>query len=74
MANHFEHDQRIRRITGPWIESEGTCTYHEVGSNNCISITVIEEEAGYWAIAKYSNKPPSKVNLAMMEEVDLVED
>lgn len=74
MTDHFSHGQKLACVTGPWVQSEGTCTFHKIGNANCVSITVVEEDAGCWAIAKYSDRAPSKVNLAMMEEVDLLKD
>ncbi len=78
MSRVFTEGQKITSITGPWCETEQTAAYYQVGHQNCTSISIVMEPGQMarvpWAIAEYSDKPPFKINLAMMEEVELVKE
>jgi len=71
----FKQGQKLRDVRGP-VDSEGDCVYYTTDQSNpysCADIEVVMENgqmAGVpWALVTFKDKPPIKVNLALMEAV-----
>ena len=81
MDKEFKQGQKLDYVQGP---SDGNQVFYRVGHSYSksvkppVQIEVVMEYgqmAGVpWALVTFENKPPVKVNLALMEEVGLLEE
>jgi len=83
MDKEFKQGQKLDYVQGP-SDSDGNQVFYRVGYSYSksvkppVQIEVVMEYgqmAGVpWALVTFENKPPVKVNLALMEEVGLLEE
>jgi len=73
----FRNGQKLKCVCGPQ-GPVGEQIYYCIGRDDCIAIEVVMENgqmAGVpWALIYINNKPKRKVNLALMEEVVLLQE